>query len=107
MMPNAVRTFASLPGFVMAGFLPHSAGRATLRMETSASISWKAEASLGTVATACEAMQKPEVSAEAVVRGALKGMGLAGLAKSVFPNSRPMEDWEKKATDDFVLSLFR
>ena len=45
------------------------------------------------VATACEAMPAPEISAEAVVRGALKGMGLAGLAKSVFPNSRPMEDW--------------
>ncbi len=107
-MPNAVRTFASLPGFVvMAGFLPHSACGATLRTETSASISWKAEASLGTVATTCEALLAPEVSAEVVVRDALKGMSLAGLAQSVFPNSRPMEDWEKKATDDFVLSLFR
>lgn len=107
MMPNAVRTFATLPGFVMAGFLAHASCAATLRTETSASISWKGEASLSTLSSTGQAIAAPEISAEIVVKGALKGMSLAALAKTAFPNSRSMEDWEKKATHKFVLSHFR
>jgi hypothetical protein len=107
MMSNTFRTFATLPGFVMAGFLTHASGATTLRTETSASISWKGETSLSTLSSSSEDLPAPEFSAEAVVKSALKGMSLAALAKTAFPNSRPMEDWEKQATHRFVLSHFR
>jgi hypothetical protein len=34
-------------------------------------------------------------------------LSLVALSRAAFPDSRPMKDWEKKATDEYFMSLFK
>jgi len=89
----------------MAGlmFSPQAYGSTLLQPATSASMAWKSEALLPTTSVTLV----PSPSAVDAVGEALDILSMAALANRVFPESRPMEDWEERVTDDFYLSHFR
>jgi hypothetical protein len=88
----------------MAGYLFSSqASSATLlQPATSASVAWKSEPLMPSTSVTLH-----EPSSVVAVGDALDTLSLAALANKVFVGSRAMEDWEKRATDDFYLSHFR
>ena len=107
----------TLQGLAFAGamFAPQANGATVLHSETAASMVWKSDALLSSTsvtiyvpvaAPASAPIAALMISSAETVRGALDVLSLAALANKVFPQSRPMEDWEKQATDDFFLSHF-
>lgn len=90
-----------IPVALMACVLSANALRhgSTVASSNVATLEWRSEA----CPTMCSTLwlggvTKPQVESA--------GLALRALARLALPNSRPMEDWERKAADDFFWSQF-
>lgn len=75
-------------------------GHAGLASSNVASLEWKMTEESPTQCSSLYVWQEtaPTVSST--------GLSLRALAQAVLPNSRPLEDWERKAADDFFWAQF-